>query len=68
MSLGGLAGFLSMLPGGALARELASTGVLASIIPQPIALIATVLVRATSMAAELLMILLSRGIKLLTKH
>lgn len=68
MSLGGLAGFLSMLPGGALARELASTGVLASIIPQPIALIATVLVRVTSMAAELLMILLSRGIKLLTKH
>lgn len=68
MCLGGLAGFLSMLPGGALARELASTGVLASIIPQPIALIATVLVRVTSMVAELLMILMSRGLKLLSKH
>lgn len=63
MSLGGLAGFLSMLPGGALARELASIGVLISIIPEPIALIATVLTRLTSILAELLMILISRWIR-----
>lgn len=68
MSLGGLAGFLSMLPGGALARELASVGILLSIIPQPIALIATVLVRLTSMLAELLMILLSRSIQIRAKR
>jgi uncharacterized membrane protein YbhN (UPF0104 family) len=68
MSLGGLAGFLSMLPGGALARELASVGILVSIIPQPIALIATVLVRLTSMLAELLMILLSRSIQIRAKR
>ena len=60
MSLGGLAGFLSMLPGGALARELASIGILMSILPEPIALVATVLVRLTSICAELLMILGSR--------
>jgi uncharacterized membrane protein YbhN (UPF0104 family) len=57
-----------MLPGGALARELASVGILLSIIPQPIALIATVLVRLTSMLAELLMILLSRSIQIRAKR
>lgn len=56
MSLGGLAGFLSMLPGGAIARELASIGVLVSVVPQPIAVIATVLVRLTSILAEFLMV------------
>ena len=56
MSLGGLAGFLSMLPGGAIARELASIGVLVSVVPQPTAVIATVLVRLTSILAELLMV------------
>jgi uncharacterized membrane protein YbhN (UPF0104 family) len=62
MSLGGLAGFLSMLPGGAFARELASIGVLLSIVPEPIALIATVLVRLTSIASEILMIVGSKSI------
>lgn len=62
MSLGGLAGFLSMLPGGAFARELASIGVLLSIVPEPIALIATVIVRLTSIAAEILMIVGSKSI------
>ena len=65
MSLGALAGFLSMLPGGALARELASIGVLLSILPQPIALIATVLVRLTSIVAELTMIAGSKWIQIL---
>jgi uncharacterized membrane protein YbhN (UPF0104 family) len=65
MSLGALAGFLSMLPGGALARELASIGVLLSIVPQPIALIATVLVRLTSIVAELTMIAGSKWIQIL---
>lgn len=63
MGLGGLAGFLSMLPGGALARELASIGILISILSQPIALIATVVVRLTSIIAELMMIVLSRSIR-----
>jgi hypothetical protein len=61
MSLGALAGFLSMLPGGALARELASIWILLSIVPEPIALIATVVVRITSIIAELSMIALSKS-------
>ena len=63
MSLGALAGFLSMLPGGALARELASLWILLSIVPEPIALIATVVVRITSIIAELSMIALSKWIQ-----
>ena len=63
MSLGALAGFLSMLPGGALARELASIWILLSIVPEPIALIATVVVRITSIIAELSMIALSKWIQ-----
>jgi uncharacterized membrane protein YbhN (UPF0104 family) len=63
MSLGALAGFLSMLPGGALARELASIWILLSIVPEPIALIATVVVRITSIIAEVSMIALSKWIQ-----
>jgi len=63
MSLGGLAGFLSMLPGGAIARELASIGILLAIMPEPIALIATVLVRLTSIIAELLMVAISKWVQ-----
>lgn len=63
MSLGGLAGFLSMLPGGAIARELASIGILVAIVPEPIALIATVLVRLTSILAELLMVACSKWVQ-----
>ncbi|MCY3007418.1 MAG: lysylphosphatidylglycerol synthase transmembrane domain-containing protein [Planctomycetota bacterium] len=63
MSLGALAGFLSMLPGGALARELASISILLSIVPEPIALIATIVVRLTSIVAELSMIALSKWIQ-----
>ncbi len=59
MSLGAFVGFLSLLPGGAVARELASTWVLSSIVPQPIALLATVIVRLTSILAEMTMIFIS---------
>lgn len=59
MSLGAFVGFLSLLPGGAVARELASTWVLSSIVSQPIALLATVIVRMTSILAEMSMIFIS---------
>ncbi len=59
MSLGAFVGFLSLLPGGAVARELASTWILSSIVSQPIALLATVIVRLTSILAEMTMIFIS---------
>lgn len=59
MSLGAFVGFISLLPGGAVARELASTWVLSSVVSEPIALLATVIVRITSILAEMTMILWS---------
>ena len=59
MSLGAFVGFISLLPGGAVARELASTWVMSSVVAEPIALLATVIVRVTSILAEMTMILWS---------
>ena len=64
MSLGAVAGFLSMLPGGAFARELASTWILSTLLPQPIALLGTVVSRLTSLASEAIAIGGSKAIQL----
>jgi len=63
VSLGGLAGFVSMLPGGAVAREVASTWILATIVPQPIALLATIVMRITSIISEMSMIAIAKCIQ-----
>ena len=63
VSLGALAGFVSMLPGGAVAREVASTWILATIVPQPIALLATIVMRITSIIAEMSMIGIAKYIQ-----
>jgi uncharacterized membrane protein YbhN (UPF0104 family) len=63
VSLGALAGFVSMLPGGAVAREVASTWILATIVPQPIALLATIVMRITSIISEMSMIGIAKCIQ-----
>jgi glycosyltransferase 2 family protein len=55
-ALGAVAGFASMLPGGAVVRELVNTWLLSSIVPQPVALIASVAFRVCNLLAELIVI------------
>jgi glycosyltransferase 2 family protein len=52
ISLGAVAGFTSMLPGGAVVRELVITWLLSSIVPQPIALFAAIAFRIANLIAE----------------
>lgn len=52
-ALAGLAGFLSMIPGGAGVRELVATWGIATLVPMPVALAAAVVMRMASIAAEL---------------
>ncbi len=52
ISLGAVAGFASMLPGGAVIRELVITWLLSSIVPQPIALFAAIAFRIANLIAE----------------
>ncbi|MBM3964977.1 MAG: flippase-like domain-containing protein [Planctomycetes bacterium] len=60
MSLGALAGFLSMLPGGAGVREIVSMWLMSSLVPQPIALASAVVARLVSIIAELIVISTTR--------
>lgn len=60
MSLGALAGFLSMLPGGAGVREIVSMWLMASLVSQPIALVSAVVARLVSILAELVVIAVAR--------
>lgn len=53
MSLAALAGFLSMIPGGAGVRELVATWFIASLVPTPVALALAVATRLIGIAAEL---------------
>ena len=55
--LGAVVGFASMIPGGAIVRELVITWLLTTIVPQPIALAAAVLFRVVGLACELALIL-----------
>ncbi len=52
VSLGGVAGFVSMIPGGALVRELVITWLLALVVPEPIALVAAIVFRLASLTGE----------------
>ena len=56
VSLGAVAGFASMLPGGAVIRELVITWLLSSIVPQPIALFAAIAFRIANLTAEFLVV------------
>jgi glycosyltransferase 2 family protein len=56
VSLGAVAGFASMLPGGAVIRELVITWLLSSIVPQPIALFAAIAFRIANLIAEFLVV------------
>jgi len=56
VSLGAVVGFASMLPGGAVVRELVITGLLSNIVPQPIALFAAIAFRIANLIAEFLVI------------
>ena len=55
--LGAVVGFASMIPGGAIVRELVITWLLTSLVPQPIALAAAVVFRVVGLACELILIL-----------
>jgi uncharacterized membrane protein YbhN (UPF0104 family) len=52
MCLGNLAGFLSMLPGGAGVRELVTMWLMTEIVSEPVALASAVVTRLTVMLAE----------------
>jgi uncharacterized membrane protein YbhN (UPF0104 family) len=56
VSLGAVVGFASMLPSGAIVRELVITWLLSQIVSQPIALFAAVAFRICNLVAEFLMI------------
>lgn len=56
VSLGAVVGFVSMLPGGAVIRELVITWLLSSIVPQPIALFAAIAFRIANLIAEFLVV------------
>ncbi len=56
VSLGAVVGFASMLPGGAVIRELVITWLLSHIVPQPIALFAAIAFRIANLLAEFLVI------------
>ena len=55
--LGAVVGFASMIPGGAIVRELVITWLLTTLVPQPIALAAAVVFRVVGLACELILIL-----------
>jgi uncharacterized membrane protein YbhN (UPF0104 family) len=57
--LGGLAGFIAMVPGGAGVRELAVMWIMTSIVPAPIAILSAIVSRLGSMLAEVLLLALS---------
>lgn len=56
ITLGAVVGFASMLPGGAVVRELIITWLLSQIVPQPTALVAAILFRIANLAAEFLIL------------
>lgn len=56
VSLGSAVGFASMLPGGAVVRELVITWLLSSIVPQPVALFAAIAFRIANLLAEFLVV------------
>ncbi len=56
VSLGSVVGFASMLPSGAVVRELVITWLLSSIVPQPIALFAAIAFRIANLLAEFLVV------------
>jgi uncharacterized membrane protein YbhN (UPF0104 family) len=56
VSLGAVVGFASMLPGGAVIRELVITWLLSNIVPQPIALFAAIAFRVANLVAEFLLV------------
>ena len=56
VSLGSVVGFASMLPSGAVVRELVITWLLIRLVPQPIALFAAIAFRISNLIAEFLMV------------
>ncbi len=56
VSLAAVAGFASMLPSGAIVRELVITWLLSRLVPQPIALFAAIAFRIANLIAEFVMI------------
>lgn len=54
--LGAVAGFASMLPGGAVVREVVITWLLAPLVGQPVALLAAVIIRLANLAGECLIV------------
>lgn len=56
VSLGAVVGFASMLPGGAVIRELVITWLLSSIVPQPVALFAAIAFRIANLIAEFIIV------------
>ncbi|HUP81048.1 MAG TPA: lysylphosphatidylglycerol synthase domain-containing protein [Pirellula sp.] len=64
VSLGAVVGFASMLPSGAVVRELVITWLLSSVVPQPIALFAAIAFRIANLIAEFIIV----GVISLIKH
>jgi len=62
MCLGNLAGFMSMLPGGAGVRELVTMWLMTEIVPEPVALAAAVVTRLAVMLAEGIMLAIATWI------
>ena len=56
MALAALAGFVSMIPGGAGVRELVATWGIATLVPMPVALASAVITRLAAIAAELIVL------------
>ena len=56
VSLGAVVGFASMLPSGAVVRELVITWLLSSVVPQPIALFAAIAFRIANLIAEFILV------------
>ncbi len=54
--LGAVAGFASMLPGGAVVREIVITWLLAPIVTQPVALLAAIILRLVNLTGESLIV------------
>jgi len=56
MALAALAGFVSMIPGGAGVRELVATWGIATLVPMPVALASAVVTRLAAISAELIVL------------
>jgi glycosyltransferase 2 family protein len=67
-SLGAVAGFLAMVPGGAGVREVAVIGLMSSIVPAPVALVSAVVSRLGSILGEVLLLVITWALDRFLPH